>query len=387
MLYIWMPEAEEMWCWSKGDTWQAVSSLDQLIQQLETEQLTGKSNAKNNDAVIFFPTQKAQILSQHMSKAQYKQLGADGIKYLLEDDIALPIDQMLVRNSFNAPDQIHLMGVAQYHVETWRNALSLLPIQVVAILPDFLVLPSPVLPKQVILGCIHGRMLARHGAIQGQGVDDLALYLQFQAADVDFLTTGLNTVQQAQLQQHTGQTTQKFDYHFDGLGLTKQHPFNVLPKAQNRQVLSGYWLACAALVLALIVVQLSYDLLRYSKLKSLADQTSMQAISQYKSWFGTNNRVTEQNIKSQFQSQLQSSKSANNQALDLLSRVGPILMQNKIVAQELRSDTSSLSIVLKGNSSEQLQTLAQQLNKQGFKAQLGNVRADAGAAIGLLRVE
>lgn len=60
----------------------------------------------------------------------------------------------------------------------------------------------------------------------------------------------------------------EFIYQFQPLDKTKQHPFNVLPKSKGQErTFSNYWKACAAIVLAIIVVQFSYDLLRWVKLK------------------------------------------------------------------------------------------------------------------------
>ncbi|MBP7880286.1 MAG: general secretion pathway protein GspL, partial [Acinetobacter sp.] len=112
-----------------------------------------------------------------------------------------------------------------------------------------------------------------------------------------------------------------------------------------------------------------------------------QAVDQYKYWFGENSRVTEQNIKSQFESQLRMSRLGDAQALSLLSRVGPILMQNQIVAQQMSFDASILSMALKANSANALQTLVQQLNQQGFQAELGNVQADSVGAIGTVKIK
>ena len=137
----------------------------------------------------------------------------------------------------------------------------------------------------------------------------------------------------------------------------------------------------------MIIVQLSYDALRWSKLKKVADQTASQAIEQYKAWFGENIRVTEQNLKSSFEAQLRMSQLGDTQALSLLSRVGPILMQKQIVAQQVSYDASTLAMSLKAKSADDLQGLTQQLNQQGFQAELGNVQADSVGAIGVVKVK
>ena len=141
------------------------------------------------------------------------------------------------------------------------------------------------------------------------------------------------------------------------------------------------------MLLAALMVQFIYDATRWYKYKKVADQTAVQAIDQYKYWFGQSSRVTEQNLKSQFESHVRLNKSANTQALQLLSRVGPVLMQNQIVANRINYDASVLNMELKANSAAALQTLTQQLNQQGFLVELGNIQPNGTGAIGLVKIQ
>lgn len=379
MLYLWMPEANGAWFWSTGENWLQASSLEQLIHDLQPHQ--------GEETVVFFSSRHIQILQQQITKAHVKQLGADGIKYLMEEYVTMPIDHMRVVHHFESPDQLTILAVAQNLVETWQHALNLLPIKLVALLPDFLIVPEPEQNK-VNLVHLHGQILVRENRYKGMVIDDLEVYLEFQAADTFYHYSNL-TAQQLDLLANvfTAETREPFDYQFQKIQKSKQHPFNVLPKAKNESKVSGYWKACVAVFIAVLIVQLSYDALRWYKLKKLANQTATQAVDQYKYWFGANSRVTEQNIKSMFESQLRMSQSGDTTALNLLSRVGPILMQRQIVAQQISYSASSLSMSLKANSANDLQNLTQQLNQQGFKAELGNVQADGAGAIGMVKVQ
>ncbi|ENX22121.1 type II secretion system protein L [Acinetobacter vivianii] len=379
MLYLWMPETNGTWYWSAGENWLQANSLEQLIQDLQ------EHNGK--EAVVYFPSRNAQMLQQAMTKVHYKQLGQEGIKYLLEEFVTLPIDQMKVVHYFHQ-DQVNILGVAQSTIETWQHALSLLPVQISAFLPDFLILPEPE-QHEVVLVNLYDHLLVREDAWLGNSVDDLGLFLEFQPRETQFKFANLNAAQMDSLATASSKDQRtEFSYQFQPLLKAKQHPFNVLPKSKNAETQwSGYWKAAAAVLLAVIVVQLSYDTLRWSKLKKVADQTAVQAIDQYKYWFGENIRVTEQNIKSQFESQLRMSQLGDTQALSLLSRVGPILMQKQIVAQQVSYDASTLAMSLKAKSADDLQGLTQQLNQQGFQAELGNVQADSVGAIGVVKVK
>ncbi|ENX48052.1 MAG TPA: general secretion pathway protein GspL [Acinetobacter ursingii] len=379
MLYLWMPEANGAWFWSTGENWLQASSLEQLIHDLQPHQ--------GEETVVFFSSRHIQILQQQITKVHVKQLGADGIKYLMEEYVTMPIDHMRVVHHFESPDQLTILAVAQNLVETWQHALNLLPIKLVALLPDFLIVPEPEQNK-VNLIHLHGQTLVRESRYKGMVIDDLGVYLEFRAADTFYHYSNL-AAQQLDLLANvsTAETREPFDYQFQKIQKSKQHPFNVLPKAKNESKVSGYWKACVAVFIAVLIVQLSYDALRWYKLKKLANQTATQAVDQYKYWFGANSRVTEQNIKSMFESQLRMSQSGDTTALNLLSRVGPILMQRQIVAQQISYSASSLSMSLKANSANDLQNLTQQLNQQGFKAELGNVQADGAGAIGMVKVQ
>ncbi|MEN8416329.1 type II secretion system protein GspL [Acinetobacter radioresistens] len=380
MLYLWMPEANGVWQWSNGDAWSESSSLEQLIQEIKIYQ--------GEEIVVFFPSRGLQLLQQQMSKSQYKQLGTEGVRYLLEEYVIQPIDQLKVLHYFQAAEErLTVMGVALSLVETLLHSLNLLPLKVAALLPDFLVLPQPD-PGETILANIHQRLLARENEFSGNSIDELGVYLEFIHPETRFRCSGLSPDQQIVLDAVTTQEQrQYFSYQFEPIKKPKQHPFNILPKAQKSEQFSGYWKACAAVFCAILIVQLSYDVLRWSTLKKLADQTAIQAIDQYQDWFGPNSRITEENIQSQFESQLRMSRSANTEALQILSRVGPILAQQQILAERVGYESSILSLDLKASSSEQLQALTQQLNQQGFKAELGNVQTQGAGVIGLVKVQ
>ena len=379
MLYLWMPETNGTWYWSAGENWLQAHSLEQLIQDLQAH------NGK--EAVVYFPSRNAQVLQQPMTKAHYKQLGQEGVKYLLEEYVTLPIDHMKVVHHFQN-DQLNVMGVAQSTIETWQHALSLLPIQIAAFLPDFLILPTPE-KNQVVIVNLYDHLLIRESEWSGNSVDDLGLFLEFQTPETQYKLANLNSSELASVLAASNQDQYtEFSYQFQPLLKAKQHPFNVLPKSKNAEVQwSGYWKASALILFAVILVQLGYDALRWSTLKKVADQTAVQAVDQYKYWFGENSRVTEQNIKSQFESQLRMNQLGDTQALSLLSRIGPILMQKQIIAQQVNYDASTLAMSLKAKSADDLQGLTQQLNQQGFQAELGNVQADSVGAIGVVKVK
>jgi general secretion pathway protein L len=381
MLYIWMPEANGVWRWSEGEFWKQASGLEQLIQDLQLYQ--GK------DAAVFFPSCEIQLIQQKLSKPQYKKLGPDGIKYLLEEYIILPVDHMKVLHCFEQPDQLTVMGIANSTAETMQHALALLPVKVQALLPDFLLLPAPA-SKQTVIANFDGRLLVRENEFAGQSVDDLPLYLDFNQhrTDQTYLISNLND---AQMQSLDAAVTQdqidSFYYVVPEIKKIKQHPFNILPKTKNNAGVSGYWKACAAIVFGLLIVQFSYDAVRWYQNKKVANVTAAQAVDQFKYWFGQSYPIAEQTLKSQFEFQMRQSQTGNTQALQLLSRVGPVLMQHQVTANRVSYEASVLTMELKANSAQVLQQMTQQLNQQGFKVELGNIQPQDAGAVGLVKIQ
>ncbi len=379
MLYLWVPEANGVWQWTDGEYWKQSPNIEKLIQDIR--------EYHGQEATVFFPSRNVQIIQQTMPKLQYKKLGADGVKYLLEEFVILPVDAMKVLHHFESPDRLTVLGMANSAIETLQHSLMLIPVKVAALLPDFLLLPVPE-DGQAVLANINGHLLVRESEYAGQAVDDLPLYLDYQPSSLRFKATNLSASQTNSLQARvTDDCIESFHYAVPVVKKPKQHPFNVLPKPKNSGGISGYWKACAAVCLCLIAVQLSYDAIRWHQNKKAANIVAVQAIDQFKYWFGQNYPLTEQTLKSQFEAQLRQSQTGNTQALSMLSRVGPLMMQNQVTANRIGYDQSVLTMELKASSSEVLQSLTQQLNQQGFKAELGNIQPGSAGVIGMVKVQ
>lgn len=104
MLYLWMPETNGIWHWSNGENWLQAESLGPIN--------TRPTITSRKRGCRLFPSRHAQVFQQQIAKSHYKQLGADGVKYLLEEFVTLPIDHMKVVHHFHA-DQLTILGVAK----------------------------------------------------------------------------------------------------------------------------------------------------------------------------------------------------------------------------------------------------------------------------------
>ena len=131
---------------------------------------------------------------------------------------------MKVLHHFQSPDQLSILGIANSTVTTLQHALTLIPVKVVALLPDFLLLPIPA-SGQTILANINGHLLAREGEFSGQSIDDLAVYLDYQPAHMSYKVTNLSSAQMQSLEAVVTQDLlENFDYHVPEL----ENPNNIL---------------------------------------------------------------------------------------------------------------------------------------------------------------
>lgn len=379
MLQIWMPEVDGLWHYSIDQTWSQALTLEQLIRELSVYQ--------GQDTAVYFPSRHVQLLQHTLSKSQYKQLGALGASYMLEEYVVLPLDAMLIKQHFVQPDQLYMLAIAKSTLEMLQGALTLLPIKVMALLPDFLLLPEPA-PNQTYLLHMAGRLLARDSVYSGTSIDDLNLYLDYQDPERHYAHHGLTEAQlSALVAVKTQDQYQALDYCLAVPKRPERHIWNLMARQVPEHTRSKYWGLCAAVLGAVIVAQVAVDALRWYQAKNVAEQTAAQALEQYKAWFGANSRVSEQNLKSQFESQLRLNQSVDTQALNLISRVAPILMQHQVLAQQVNYDEQGLNLQLSAASSQKLQDLNAQLAKQGFKVQLGNISAQGSEAIGQLSIQ
>lgn len=375
MLYIWMPEAQGTWHWSVGEQWNCAETLDVLIREIEQQ--------AQQECIVFFPSRDVQLLNTELTKSQYQKLGSVGAQYILEEFLIHPIDQYQVLQHFQMPNQLNLLGMAQHQLDTYKHVLNLLHVPCVALLPDFMLLPTPE-AGQTVMVAMAGRTLARESEFIGHSVDDLSLYMQYQVEEKKYVLSGFDA---EQLQKLNASHVESFQYLFSPPKRLKQHAWNILPKPKTTPAMSGYLKACVWVFMALLLVQFSYDALRWVNNKQIANVTAQQAIEQYQSWFGAEGRVTEQNIKSQFESRLRASGAADIQAMQLLSRLGPVMMQNQIVAHSVMYENKALNLQLNATSAEALQRLTEQLKQQGMQVQLGSVQTQGGIVQGQVSLQ
>ena len=382
MLYVCMPEGQGTWLWCiDGQQWQSEDNLEQLIQHV---QLQGQMK----QVVVFFPSQTAQFDSQQLARAQYKQLGTQGIHYLLEDNSIEPIDHLSIFHHYQN-DRLSMMALPHHLRETYQHMLALLPWPIEALLPDFLLVPEPV-DGQLNLLAVSDRILWRWQGFKGWQCHDLTM--------LSLLLDGIETVktyqfslsQTAELEQqlasHTIDVTDDV-YLLPDFSKAKRHPFNALVKVKQKKQGFNYWKACAALLVVAVLTQVSYDTLRWWKYKQIADQTAQLALAQYQQWFPAETRVNENNLVSQFTSKVRANATEDIRVLEMIAQVGPLLQQANVETQQVQYQDNSLSMSVLAQNAQILNQLSEQFKQQGLNAELGAIRNEGQKVLGMIKVQ
>lgn len=379
MLYIWMPDADQHWRWSVGDDWQSAENLDRLKEAVAVHQ--------PKQVTVFFSSIHVQHLQQTLQKSHYKQLGEHGVAYLIEDQVVEPIDQLRLCQHY-ANDQLNILAIAKSRLEMMQHSLALLPWQIEALLPDYLIVPAPKTAQEVVVQAWNAEYLVRTHEYQGFLVDDVTLLQEYFSTDHIFVVSETDSLSFTSLQDLVGTDhVQQRTLNIPADTKYKRHAFNLWKSQKSQHKVTPIWKACAAVLVAAIGVQLVHDVVHWYKLKKVADQTSVLMIDQYRQWFGQGYRVTEQSIKSDFEARVRLSQSADLTALSLLSRIGPVMAQQNVVAEKIDFKDSILTIDLKASNAKVLESMTQQLNQQGFKAQLGNIQTVGNQVLGWIKVQ
>lgn len=388
MLYIWMPEGDGAWRWRVEGDWQVAANLDGLLQATSSE--------NQKEAIVFFPTSSTQILQQPMSRQQLRQIGAHGVRYLLEEYALTPVDQLSVHYHLDAAQQLNVMAVPKETISHYQHILALGGWRVQALVPDFLLLPVPSVledGQEVQVLMTDSSRVVRTAEYAGYAGDDLASLLSY-FPDIKKMTVwgvGAATADDQHALISMNDTDVPVERHLPAHWSLSdsqliRHVFNVMPKSRDGQV-SGYWRAVAAVFICAIVVQMIYDGVRWWRYHHVAEQTLAQSMQQYKAWFPNDHRVNEQNLKRSVESALGADQNADMSALSLISRVGPMLQQAQLQASQIQYHDQVLELQVMASGLPVLEALRKQLADQGLKAQLGQVNPANGQVSGLLRVQ
>ena len=385
MLYLWMPEGDAAWRWRVEGDWQLAANWDALLQA------TASENQK--DVIVFFPTSKVQMLRQPMTRQQLRQLGANGVRYLLEEYSLLPVDQLSVYHQFDAAQHLNVLGVSSADIQHYQQLLVLGAWRVQALLPDFLLLPASAQKENLQTASLmlsQQQRILRVGEHMAYSADDLSVLLSYFPELAELTVYGDLPVADRQLLQsrpdlQVDYTVLESSPSFNDAQYLR-HPFNVLPKSKDYQ-LSSYWRAVAAVFIVALVVQMVYDSVRIWRYHKVANQISELTIQHYKTLFPQDRSVSRLNVETRFKASLNTNKNIDMTALSLISRVGPLLQQANLSASQVQYRDDALELQVTASGLPALEALRKQMSDQGLNAKLGAVNPANGQVSGLVKVQ
>lgn len=392
MLHVWLrAQHSPLAVWHEDvQQWQMVDGW----QQLQTIYGNYKSNSQKT-LCLYFPSSHALQVDTVLNAAQLKQLGNSGKQYLFEETSLTPIEQLNIRQLSHA-DTTQLYALAQNDIESWQQSAQLAGMNIVALLPDFLLLPPPEesAGQQVILYQDSQTMLLRQSFGQGMAVSYLPLMFErfphlsevmVQPSIEAAIDASVDSLDSSSSMDLVAQTKALIADH--QLLLTtlptvpkpidspKRHALNFFMKSTDSQ-LSPYLRVAMMVALSALVLQMATDGVQWYKYNEATAATKTAIAAQYQSWFADEPLSTRTKLQVQLQPKLRSDSQAPASHMAALSRISPLIKQSSLHAQSLVMQPSALSFTLIAPDRGSLDKFTSTLVAQGLNAKLAQVNSN-----------
>lgn len=414
MLHVWLRAQHSPLAVWHEDTqqWQTVDGW----QQLQAIYGSHKNNA-HKTLCLYFPSSHLLQVDTEFTATQLKQLGVSGKQYLFEEMSLTPVEQLAIRQISHA-DRHQLYALSQNDIESWQQSIKLAGMTITALLPDFLLLPTPEegAGQQVTLYQDTQTMLLRQSLRQGMAVSYLPLIFErfphlsevnvlspiatfeetstlsssdtltdtfsdsiashdiglqksstpTSSTSTDFMAPTLAMITEHQLLLTTLTTTPKPIENPD------RHALNFYIKPTDSQ-LSPYLRVAMMVALSALVLQMATDGVQWYQYNNAAIATKSEIAKQYQSWFADEPLSTRTKLQVQLQPKLRSDSQAPDSHMAVLARISPLIKQSSLHAQSLVMQPSSLSFTLIAPDRTSLDTFTSTLAAQGLSAKLAQV--------------
>ncbi|MGB2082445.1 MAG: type II secretion system protein GspL, partial [Psychrobacter sp.] len=392
MLHVWLrAQHSPLAVWHEDvQQWQMVDGW----QQLQTIYGNYKSNSQKA-LCLYFPSSHALQVDTALNAAQLKQLGNSGKQYLFEETSLTPIEQLNIRQLSHA-DTTQLYALAQNDIEAWQQSAQLAGMNIVALLPDFLLLPPPEegAGQQVTLYQDSQTMLLRQSLRQGMAVSYLPLMFErfphlsevmvlpsIEAA-IDVSLDSLDSSSTLELAAQTKALIADHQLLLTTLPTVpkpidspERHALNFFMKSTDSQ-LSPYLRVAMMVALSALVLQMATDGVQWYKYNEATAATKTAIAAQYQSWFADEPLSTRTKLQVQLQPKLRSDSQAPASHMAALSRISPLIKQSSLHAQSLVMQPSALSFTLIAPDRGSLDKFTSTLVAQGLNAKLAQVNSN-----------
>ncbi|WP_372860542.1 type II secretion system protein GspL [Psychrobacter sp.] len=391
MLHVWLrAQHSPLAVWHEDiQQWQTVDGW----QQLQTIYGNYKTNAQKT-LCLYFPSSHILQVDTELNATQLKQLGNSGKQYLFEETSLTPVEQLAIRQISEA-DNHQLYALAQSDIESWQQSAKLAGMSITALLPDFLLLPTPDegAGQQVTLYQDEHTMLLRQSLRQGMAVSYLPLIFERfphlsevnilppitalddfskptnSAMPTSFMTETAALVADHQLLLTTLTTTPK------PVDSPERHALNFFIKSTDSK-LSPYLRVAAMVALSALVLQMATDGLQWYQYNKAAVATKAEIAAQYQAWFPNEPLSSRTKLQVQLQPKLRSDSQAPASHMAALTRISPLIKQSSLRAQALVMQPSALSFTLIAPDRNSLDKFTSTLIAQGLNAKLAQVNSN-----------
>ena len=419
MLHVWLraqhsPLAvwhEDIKQWQLADSWQ---QLHDIYGSYKTD--------SQKSVCLYFPSSHVLQVESELNTAQLKQLGMSGKQYLFEETSLTPVEQLAIRQVTENTSH-HLYALAQSDIEAWQQSAKLAGMNIVALLPDFLLLPTPEegAGQQIVLYQDQQTMLLRQSLHQGMAVSYLPLIFErfphlsevlllpaiddifddsstvFHQASNNGLAESIanepalgddiniDLTKPAPTASASTQTAAMIAEHqllLTTLLITpkplenpERHALNFFIKSTDSQ-LSPYLRVAMMVALTALVLQMATDGVQWYQYKTAAAATKTEIASQYQSWFPNEPLSTRTKLQVQLQPKLRSDSQAPDSHIAVLARISPLIKHSSLRAQALVMQPAALSFTLIAPDRGSLDQFTNTLVAQGLNAKLEQVNGN-----------
>lgn len=393
MIHIWLPTqhaALRLWqqttqTWQTADNWQTLATLANL-QTTQSAKL---------QACLYFPSVNLLTIQPTLTASQLNALGDTGRRYLFEDISIGSVDdlQVKIQPAVSNSELPALFGLHAADIHSWINAASLAGIEIVALLPDFLLLPTI---DTRIDTSMNTRAISTTSAVYYQDADTQLLKLNtYHGMAVSFLPLVLTKLPMLETLYLTGfhdETVAQQLASMPNLSIASsellptpikdpvRHFFN-FATIKGKTTLAPYAKVIALVSVCALLTAFVVDALRWYYYNQAQKQASTLLAQQYTQWFPNEPLSSKLTLQRQLSGKLTTQQSATPSVLQTLSSIQPVLQQYQLTAKQLNFQNNHLQLQLLSSSADSLNKAVNDMVNKGIKAKLGSVDAAIPAAM------
>ncbi|AME00418.1 hypothetical protein A9Z64_03865 [Moraxella osloensis] len=397
MIHIWLPTqhaALRLWqqttqTWQTADDWQTLATLANL-QTTQSAKL---------QACLYFPSVSLLTIQPTLSASQLNALGDTGRRYLFEDISIGSVEDLQVKIQPTATNSElpALFGLHAADIHSWINAAALAGIEIVALLPDFLLLPT--IDNRIdtrIDTSMNTRAIPTTSAVYYQDADTQLLKLHtYHGMAVSFLPLVLTKLPMLETLYLTGFHDETVIQQLASMPNLSVESSELLPTPikdpvrhffnfatiKGKTTLAPYAKVIVLVSVCALLTTFAVDALRWYYYNQAQKQAATLLAQQYAQWFPNEPLNSKLTLQRQLSGKLTTQQSATPNVLQTLSSIQPILQQYQLTAKQLNFQNNHLQLQLLSSSNDSLNKAVNDMVNKGIKAKLGSVDAAMPAAM------